>query len=110
MSRFSAFRVQHHSSQTPSDAVGTISFSFLTQLDQPAGGTRMQTQQSRKHGHPQIGSMPQFAGYVPFFMRGCIVLSVRPEKSWATRLPDKAYRIVAGSLCPVLTVREKENA
>jgi nucleotide-binding universal stress UspA family protein len=39
-----------------------------------------------------------------------IVLSVRPEKSWATRLPDKAYRIVAGSLCPVLTVREKENA
>jgi len=39
-----------------------------------------------------------------------IVLSVRPEDAWATRLPDKAYRIVAGAACPVLTVREKESA
>lgn len=39
-----------------------------------------------------------------------IVLSIRSRPSWATRLPDKAYRIVAESLCPVLTVREKENA
>ena len=39
-----------------------------------------------------------------------IVLSVRPEEPWATHLPDHAYRIVTGSLCPVLTVREKEAA
>jgi len=39
-----------------------------------------------------------------------IVLSVRPEEAWATRLPDKAYGIVSRSLCPVLTVREKESA
>ena len=39
-----------------------------------------------------------------------IVLSVRPAEAWATRIPDKAYRIVAGSPCPVLTVREKESA
>jgi nucleotide-binding universal stress UspA family protein len=39
-----------------------------------------------------------------------IVLSVRPEEPWATRLPDKAYRIVAESMCPVLTVREKKGA
>ncbi len=39
-----------------------------------------------------------------------IVLSVRPAEPWATRLPDKAYRIVVGSLCPVLTVRERETA
>jgi hypothetical protein len=92
VSRFSAFCVQHHSSQTPSDAVGTISFSFLTQLDQPAGGTRMQTQQSRKHGHPQTGSMPQFAGYVPFFMRGCIAKCANPSCDAAFR-----YFLKAGS-------------
>jgi nucleotide-binding universal stress UspA family protein len=39
-----------------------------------------------------------------------VVLSVRPEESWATRLPDKASRIVAASPCPVLTVRENESA
>ena len=39
-----------------------------------------------------------------------IVLSVRPEEPWATRLPDKAQSIVAGSHCPVLTVREKRTA
>jgi nucleotide-binding universal stress UspA family protein len=39
-----------------------------------------------------------------------IVLSVRPEQGWATRLPDKAYRIVAESLCPVLSARERESA
>lgn len=35
-----------------------------------------------------------------------IVLSVRPEEPWTTRLPHKAYRIVAQAWCPVLTVRE----
>jgi len=39
-----------------------------------------------------------------------IVLSVRPKEAWATRLPDKASRIVARALCPVLTVREKRSA
>jgi nucleotide-binding universal stress UspA family protein len=39
-----------------------------------------------------------------------IVLSVRPEEAWARRLTDKTYPIVAGSMCPVLTVREKESA
>jgi nucleotide-binding universal stress UspA family protein len=39
-----------------------------------------------------------------------IVLSVRPEEPWATRLPDRAYRIVATSPCPVLTIRGKESA
>ena len=39
-----------------------------------------------------------------------IVLSVRPKEPWATRLSAKAYRIVVGSVCPVLTVRERESA
>ena len=39
-----------------------------------------------------------------------IVLSVRPEERWATRFPDKAYRIIAHSPCPVLTLREGERA
>jgi len=39
-----------------------------------------------------------------------IVLSVRPKERWAARLPDKAYRIVAGAWCPVLTVQETESA
>ena len=39
-----------------------------------------------------------------------IVLSVRPEEPWATRLPDRASRIVASAPCPVLTVREKPDA
>ena len=41
---------------------------------------------------------------------GLIVLSVRPEEAWATRLPDRAYRIVAEAPCPVLTVRERKGA
>jgi nucleotide-binding universal stress UspA family protein len=36
-----------------------------------------------------------------------IVLSVRPEQPWTTRLPHKAYHIVAEASCPVLTVREE---
>ncbi len=39
-----------------------------------------------------------------------IVLSVRPKEPWAKRLSDKAYPIIAGSLCPILTVRENESA
>jgi len=39
-----------------------------------------------------------------------IVLSVRPKEYWASRLPDKASKIVAAALCPVLTVRQARGA
>ncbi|MGD0976162.1 MAG: hypothetical protein ABR866_18925, partial [Candidatus Korobacteraceae bacterium] len=40
--------------------------------DQLAGGTRMQPQQSRKHGHLYATSMSHPLSYVPLFMRMCI--------------------------------------